>query len=145
MSIPTAPLKPSRIAAIFALPVLVVALTALVVAPPALADPLNPEEPQFQLCRGTSAKDWGNQKDIEQLIIDKGYTLINVRIEKGCWEIKAFDAQREVFEFYVHPVSRELVLRKHKTDEPAAPETNQPPGKTTGETTGENSGQNSGQ
>jgi hypothetical protein len=125
---PTFLLKSLKTVAILTLPA-PVALAALVALPaisrPALADPLNPEEPQYQLCSGTSAKDWSNQKDVEQLIIDKGYTLINVRIEKGCWEVKAFDPQREVFEFYVHPVSHEIVLIKHKVDEPTDPNVGQ--------------------
>ena len=85
---------------------------------PAYADPLQPEEEQFQLCRGASIKDWGDPKEIEQKIQDMGYTLIGLRIEKGCWEAKAFDAQKEVYEFYIHPVSKEVILRKHKVDEP---------------------------
>lgn len=84
---------------------------------PVQADPITPEEEQFRLCSGTSAKDWGDQKEIEQQVVELGYTLINVRIEKGCWEVKAFDAQKEVYEFYIHPVSKEIVLRKHKAGE----------------------------
>lgn len=87
-------------------------------AMPVYADPISPEEKQFQLCSGTSAKDWGSQEEVEQQVIDLGYSLISVRIEKGCWEVKAFDPQKEVFEFYIHPVTKEIVMRKHKVDEP---------------------------
>ena len=88
----------------------------------ALADPLQPEEPQSQICTQVPMSAWGDPAEIQKLIEDMGYTTMNVRIEKGCWEVKAFDADHQVFEFYVHPVSKDIVLKKHKPAESAPPE-----------------------
>lgn len=84
------------------------------IAVSAQADPLNPEEKQYLLCKDVSVKSWGNQLDIEQIVKNLGYTPFNSRIEKGCWEVKAYDTHNEIYEFYIHPVSQEIVLRKHK-------------------------------
>lgn len=95
-------------------------LMAFVISPTgnaALADPLQPEELQNQICTKVPMSAWGDPAEIQKQIEDLGYTAINVRIEKGCWEVKAFDADNQVFEFYVHPVSKEIVLKKHKPAE----------------------------
>jgi hypothetical protein len=83
----------------------------------AYADPIQPEEEQFHLCKVASIKDWGDPKEIEQQVQDMGYTLIGLTIEKGCWEAKVYDDQKEVYELYIHPKSKEVILHKHKVDE----------------------------
>lgn len=97
-----------------ALPLVAVGVMAFVQVPPAHADPLQPEEVQSVLCKDVPISSWGDPKEIIQQIKDLGYDPFKIRIEKGCWEVKAFDPQREVYEFYVHPVSKDIVLRKHK-------------------------------
>lgn len=80
----------------------------------AMADPIQPEEPQYLLCKKVPMKAWGDPAEIQKQIEDLGYTITNVRIEKGCWEVKAFDANDQVYEFYVDPVSKDIVLKRHK-------------------------------
>lgn len=92
----------------------VATVTSFALAAPAHADPLQPEEVQSMLCKDVPISSWGDPKEIIQQIKDLGYDPFKIRIEKGCWEVKAFDPQREVYEFYVHPVSKDIVLRKHK-------------------------------
>ena len=83
---------------------------------PAHADPL-PEEAQSILCKNVPISSWGDPKEVIDQVKDLGFEPFNIRIEKGCWEVKAHDPQGEVYEFYVHPVSKEVVLRKHKIDD----------------------------
>lgn len=99
---------------ISALPLVAVGVLAFALAAPAHADPLQPEEVQSMLCKDVPISSWGDPKEIIQKIKVLGYDPFNIRIEKGCWEVKAFNPQREVYEFYVHPVSKDIVLRKHK-------------------------------
>ena len=80
----------------------------------AVADPIQPEEPQFILCKNIPIKAWGDPAEIVKQIEDLGYTILNLRIEKGCWEVKTFDSNHQVYEFYVHPISKDIVLKKHK-------------------------------
>ena len=91
-----------------------IAYALLAVGTPALADPLQPEELQTQICSKVPIEAWGDPGEIQTMIEEMGYTTLNVRIEKGCWEVKAVDGERQVYEFYVHPVSKEIVLKKHK-------------------------------
>lgn len=81
---------------------------------PAFADPLTPEEPQFVLCEKVSLHAWGDPKEIEMQVQDLGYEPISTRIEKGCWEVKAINARQDVFEFYIHPATKDVVMQKQK-------------------------------
>lgn len=97
--------------------ILLAACATIAAATPARAAPQQPEEVQTILCKNIPINRWGDPAEIIQKVKDLGYQPLNIRIEKGCWEVKALDAQREVYEFYIHPISHEIVLRKHKPDE----------------------------
>ena len=87
---------------------------ALSVHNPSMADAIQPEDPPYFLCENVPISAFGDSADIERQIEEQGYAIINIRIEKGCWEVKALDANQQVYEFYAHPITRKIVHMKQK-------------------------------
>ncbi|OFX11395.1 MAG: hypothetical protein A2516_07010 [Alphaproteobacteria bacterium RIFOXYD12_FULL_60_8] len=94
--------------------ILVTSLALLALLPsPLRADPLTPEEEQFLLCKNNVGT-WIDSTAAVNVVKELGYEAFKLTVEKGCYEVTAYDRDKNVFEFYIHPISGELLLKKRK-------------------------------
>jgi hypothetical protein len=63
-------------------------------------------------CGNAPKVEWKSETDIRQSAEGLGYKVRNIKVEDGCYEVYAFNAEGARVEAYLNPVSGELVREK---------------------------------
>ena len=66
------------------------------------------------MCDDVALEGWSSEEEVMQTVRDMGFTPTAIKVEKGCWEIKAYNAEKQVYEFYIHPTRGDLMMRRYK-------------------------------
>lgn len=85
---------------------LISAATVLMLAAPAFAEGMK--------CDSPSQDQWMTKEALTAMYVDKGFDVKNIKIEDGCFEVYAKDANGARVEIYVDPVTGEAVKTKSK-------------------------------
>ena len=61
--------------------------------------------------------DWQPREAVAQLAKDKGWTLLRIKIDDGCYEIDGRDAQGRRIEVTIHPATLEVIEIEFEDDD----------------------------
>jgi hypothetical protein len=60
-------------------------------------------------CDSGSPDTWQSQEKLTAMLKDKGWTVRNIKVDGGCYEVYALDDKGERIETYFHPVTLERI------------------------------------
>lgn len=60
-------------------------------------------------CDSGPEEGWQKQEVLEQRLEDQGWTVRRIKVDGGCYEVYALDAEGQRVEAYFHPVTLEPV------------------------------------
>lgn len=81
------------------------AITAALVAAPAFATGL-------ATCDSGPESTWQPQSKLKELLTEKGWTVRQIKVDGGCYEVYALDENGKRVEAYFHPQTLEAVPTK---------------------------------
>ncbi|MCB1754878.1 MAG: PepSY domain-containing protein [Gammaproteobacteria bacterium] len=62
-----------------------------------------------RLCGKTPDSEWMSKDEVKAKAAEMGYDVRKIKVEDGCYEVYAKDAQGKKVELFMHPVSAEVV------------------------------------
>lgn len=61
--------------------------------------------------------EWQPREAVAKLARDKGWTVLRIKIDDGCYEIKGRDSSGKGIEVTVHPATLQVIRIEHEDEE----------------------------